>query len=458
MHWLCFPLLGVLVVSMFSLPLQASSGPLERPFVAGVCTHFAQHKGHLPENMKLTAHAGATSIRDEVPWGRVEYAKGSFRMPPEWDAYVEDAVARGIEPLIILNYGNRFYDGGNKPLSEEALDAYVRYCQFVVGHFKGKVRLYEVWNEYDIGIGVPNKARGSADDYVKMLQRTYPAIKAVDSSITVLGGAMTAEGVRGGWLERMLELDGLKFCDAVSIHTYLYSRPGRGRSPETWAAWMIEVQALLRKYNAGRETPLYITEMGWPTHAGDRGMARELSADYLARMFLLARTMPFLKGIWWYDFQDDGWRADYNEHNFGLVRPDLSAKPSYHSFRSVAGLVSTATAAERLVSEESDLWILRLQQPDKKTVLALWSADETREYQVLLRHPSETPPGEVLVEEIGRPSLNRNWGHRGWAEKQPSFVPNQFSAVAGRTPILLSGDLAGVIVEKINGRSLVAAK
>jgi polysaccharide biosynthesis protein PslG len=458
MNWHFFSLAILLLFGAFFLPLQAASAPSERPFIVGAGTHFAQHKGHLPANMELTAEAGAGSIRDEVPWGRVEYAKGAYRMPPEWDAYVEDAVARGIEPLLILDYGNRFYDGGNKPLSEEALDAYVRYCAFVVGHFKGKVRLYEIWNEYDIGIGVPNKARGSADDYVKMLKRTYPVIKAIDPSITVLGGAMTAEGVRGGWLERMLELGGMKFCDAVSIHTYLYSRPGRGRSPETWAAWMGEVQTLLRKYNDGRETPLYITEMGWPTHVGDRGMTRELSADYLARMFLLARTMPFLKGIWWYDFQDDGWRADYNEHNFGMVRPDLHAKPSYHTFRSVSSLVSTALSADRIGTEDADLWIVRLEKPGGETVIALWSADDGKEFQVLFRHGSDAPSGHVLVEEAGRPSVRRNWGHRGWAEKQPAFIPNQFSAVAGRTPVLLRGDLAKLAIENVFTRSLEAGK
>jgi polysaccharide biosynthesis protein PslG len=264
--------------------------------------------------------------------------------------------------------------------------------------------------------------------------------------------------VRGGWLERMLELGGLKSCDAVSIHTYLYSRPGRGRSPETWAAWMEEVQRLLMKYSGGTEIPLYITEMGWPTHSGDRGMARDLSADYLARMFLLARTMPFLKGIWWYDFQDDGWRATYNEHNFGLVRADLTPKPSYHSFRSVAGLVSRSSSAERLMAHDPDLWVLKINTEGEPSSIALWSADDEKEFQVLLRHPGETPQGELQLKPARGEAMARNWGHRAWTESRRNVAANQFSIVAGREPLLISGDLDGVQIENTIPRPLGAEK
>jgi hypothetical protein len=414
--------------------------------VHGVCTHFAQGKGHLPANLHLMKAAGVGSIRDEVSWSKVEREKGVLRMPPEWDRYVAEALESGIAPMLILDYGNRFYDGGNKPRSEEGISAFVRYCEFVVRHFKGKVHTYEVWNEYDIGIGVPNRQRGSADDYVELLRRVYLAIKAIDPGLTVLGGGMTAEGVRDGWLKGMLDLGGLAWCDAVSIHTYIYSRQGRGGSPETWAGWMQKVQELLGSYHQGQSVPLYITEMGWPTHVGERGMSQDRSAEYLARLFLLGRTMPFLRGIWWYDFQDDGWRADDKEDNFGMVRPDLTPKPSFHAFQSVAKLNAASEFLGRMEIGNPEVWILRFRAHDGSITLALWTEASEGSAQVVLSAPA--PRGMLSVEIVGSPAVAIPWGYRGWAEGKPEFHSNQCSVWVSARPTLLTGNLAEARIER----------
>ena len=94
--------------------------------------------------------------------------------------------------------------------------------------------------------------------------------------------------------------------------------------------------------------PFYVTEMGWPTHVGKNGTDPELAGSYLARLYLLARTSPSFQGIWWYDFQDDGWKPQYNEDNFGLVRPDLTPKPSYHVLADIAPVVAKGQYVGRL--------------------------------------------------------------------------------------------------------------
>ena len=84
-------------------------------------------------------------------------------------------------------------------------------------HFQGRVKLYEIWNEWDIAIG--SKTPGSADDYAALLKAVYPRVKVVDPAITVFGGAPTLGGVKNGWLERILERGALPFMDALSIHS-----------------------------------------------------------------------------------------------------------------------------------------------------------------------------------------------------------------------------------------------
>ena len=131
----------------------------EDAFVIGACTHFSQGKGILDRNLERIKQAGIASIRDEVGWGAVEREKGKLAMPEQFDSYVRRAAAQGVNVLLILDYGNRFYDDGDRPRSPEAIEGFCRYAEFVVRHFGKAVRLYEIWNEWDISIGMPSKYR-----------------------------------------------------------------------------------------------------------------------------------------------------------------------------------------------------------------------------------------------------------------------------------------------------------
>lgn len=419
-------------------------------FRVGVCTHFSQGKGELPGNLELIRQAGIRSIRDECTWRDVEREKGHLEMPGLCDKYVRAAAAAGLENLLILDYGNRFYDGGDKPLSMEALEGFARYAEFMASHFKGVVRLYEVWNEWDIGIG--RTTPGTAESYVKLLAEVYPRMKRIDPAITVYGGGMTPGGVRGGWLENMLKAGGLKHLDELSIHTYNYSYTGRERTPEAWAEWMNQVQNLARKHSGGKDVPVTVTEMGWPTQIDRRGTPAEIAAAYMARMFLLARTMPFMKGIWWYDFQDDGWRHSYNEHNFGLVRPDLTPKPGYFALSDIAGLVATAEYLGRVDVGDPEIYILKFRRPKDGDVWAAWSAHEDHGWQITLRteRPARQPVG---LREIGRGSLQRSWGARDWAgDTKVESKPDELRLVIGPMPWLITGNLDGVGVTAVTQR------
>jgi hypothetical protein len=421
----------------------------DRPFTVGVCAHFGQHKGYLPGNLSLMKQAGIVSFRDELGWRSLERVKGQLQMPPEYEHFISEAVRRGLEPMLILDYGNPFYDNGDKPLSAEAVEAFVRYSEFVVGHFRGKVRHYEVWNEWDIGIG--GTTPGSAETYAKLLAAVYPRIKKADPSIIVYGGAMTPGGIRNGWLERMLKAGALKSLDQVSIHTYNYSASGRERSPEAWAGWMREVQSLISKYADGKEYPLVVTEMGWPTQVDRRGTPPAVSGDYLARMYLLGRTVPTLKGIWWYDFQDDGWQPKYNEDNFGIVRPDLTPKPGYFALADVSNVVGWGAYLGRIETKDPDIWALRFRTPDGKDVLAVWSVHEDDGWQIVLRNTGKLAP--VVMKEVGGGSVNRSWGARSWGDSRTvAAVPDELHLVVRGTPWLISGDLAGVTISEVKKR------
>jgi len=420
-------------------------------FLVGACTHFSQGKGILDRNIESIKQAGIASIRDEVGWGSVEREKGQLAMPERFDTYVRRAAAEGLNVLLILDYANRFYDDGDRPRSPEAIEGFCRYAELVVRHFGKDVRLYEVWNEWDIGIGLPrqyNKS-GSAEDYVKLLKAVYPRIKAIDPGVIVMAGGSTSGGVKKGWLEGIVKLGALDFCDAISIHSYNYSEKFPDRGPEACSAWMTSVQQMLRKYIEGKDVPFYVTEMGWPTHVTRGGADPQLSASYLARLYLLARTSPSFKGIWWYDFQDDGWNPQYNEDNFGLVRPDLTPKPSYDVIADVAPVVEKGRFVDRLTTSDPNLWVLQF-KTGSEDCWALWSADDT-DRQVILQ--TDFPDRSVTIQQAGHDAYPAQWGFREWTDRGGPLAANRLSRVVGPRPVLIAGDLSGVLVAEVVSRT-----
>ena len=119
-------------------------GPAARVMAAegvilGVGTHLSGGKRDIISRLDLLQAAGVKSIRDDAAWALVEQKKGELKIPAHWDVLVDEAARRGIEVLWILDYGNRFYDGGGKPFSDDGRNAFARYAAFVVEHFKGRV-------------------------------------------------------------------------------------------------------------------------------------------------------------------------------------------------------------------------------------------------------------------------------------------------------------------------------
>jgi len=445
----------VVLVALVAASLSIASGAqpaLDRqPFLVGACTHFSQGKGMVELNIDSIKGAGIDAIRDEVGWGSIEREKGKLLMPERFDTYVRRASARGLEVLLILDYANRFYDDGDRPRSSEAIEGFCRYAEFVARHFGDDVGLYEVWNEWDIGIGMPEPYRkgGSPEDYIKLLKAVYPRIKAAHPEAIVMAGGSTSGGVKKGWLEGIVELGALDYCDAVSIHSYNYNDKFPERGPEACSAWMTDVRAMLARYNDGADVPFYVTEMGWPTHITNGGTDPELSASYLARLYLLARTSSSFQGLWWYDFQDDGWSPKYNEDNFGLVRPDLTPKPGYHVLADISELVGKGQYVGSLATNSENLRGLHFTRNDRD-YWTVWSTDD-RDRQVVLE--TEHPDRTLMIRQLGHDAYMTRWGFRAWADRRAEQVPNRLAFVVGHRPVMISGDLSGIAIVEVIDRS-----
>jgi hypothetical protein len=361
---------------LFFCLFLVASAQAQTGFDVGICVHLADNPDMLPRQLSLIGEAGANSVRDDVHWSHVEPQKGHLIIPPGVDDLVNQALKANVQPLLILDYGNSFYDSGNKPVTPEALSAFARFAAFVVQHFKGRVHMYEMWNEWDDTTG--GTRRGTPQEYARFLRVVYPAVKANDRSAVFLAGAISVGGL--DFLSAMLSAGALGSFDALSIHSYNFSK--HTRTADGWAQDMLATEAVIHRYTGGRDIPLYVSEMGWPTYSGPGGSSPKEAATLLAQMFLLARTMNFLKGIWWYNFRDDGFDESKVGDTFGLVDPNLKPKPAFVALKEVASIVREAWAVEALPTDSQSLHAVIFRLQGDKQVLALWNTSQAGVIQV----------------------------------------------------------------------------
>ncbi|MCD6350842.1 MAG: hypothetical protein J7M26_01875, partial [Armatimonadetes bacterium] len=320
--------------------------PVRDPFF-GVCTHFGQGKHQIPETLELMRRAGVEFFRDELYWGALERERGKFDFPERYDAYMQSAAKVGLQPLIVMTYANRLYDDGQAPHTPTGREAYARYATELVKHYGKICRRWEVWNEPNIGFWRGRKP--NPDEYFELLRTTYTAVKQTDPSALVLGVCTAGTDFR--FIEGVLKRGGGQYMDALSIHPYRYPR-----SPEAsrFVDELNRTRALMDRYGmAGKK--LWLTEIGWPTQHDRRGVDEQTSANYLVRMFVLARTLPYVGGVVWYDWQDDGPNPTYNEHNFGLTKWRTSeAKAGLVAFWVMSSHLSGASFERKLLPREPD--------------------------------------------------------------------------------------------------------
>jgi hypothetical protein len=398
--------LATLIVMDAVLATLLPPGIAPGGFVIGVGTHDPS----VPA-LRLIHNAGIAFLRDDIRWNQVELTKNAYAMPGDYDHFVDEALRNGIEPLLILCYGNKLYDHGLYPTSPEAVEAFTRFAEFVIRHFKNRVRYYEVWNEWNVGTGVAdNVFYGDPVQYVALLKKVYPRLRRADPKITVIGGVVSGNGIRNDWMQGACKSGLLDCLDAFSFHPYCYGAPDGERRPEVGLMKRIRRNyEIMRRYQK-RDIPVYLTEIGWPTYYGPYRSSPRDEACFLARSYLMMRTLSFVKGMWWYDFSDDGLNPGDPESNFGIVTNNLAPKPAYFAMRDVCRLFAEAQYTGRLEANPN-IRIMKFSRVSGEALWVVWSIDDTEGWEVtfsnISRNQWDFAPARTRL--IGSIESERKW-------------------------------------------------
>jgi hypothetical protein len=374
----------------FAVLPQPGPVPEDSPF--GFSTHFGQ--GWDPAWMDLLTRIGVRWYRDEIGWGGVEQQKGTLAAPPGALAWAERGQELGLELLLILDYANENYDGGDYPVSAEARAGFARYSATMAEALRGTSRWFEVWNEWCGGCGMGTR-KGKPEEYGPLYLAAAEAVRAAnpDAQIVGIGGEYGGKEDVARTLGLMMRDGAGAAMDGFSIHPYHY--------PGLPGAAFGEHLALARDEAAraaGKPLPLWITEIGWPTHMGGNGSSFLHQARCLVRMYTLALGTPGVERVFWYDLKDDGTALTYNEANFGVVHNQdyqLAPKPAYAALAQLVGAVGGRT---RGVCERGadGLWTATYEGTDDRVSVVFADAEGER-----VRTP--LPAGARVTDLFGRP-------------------------------------------------------
>lgn len=118
-----------------------------------------------------------------------KYADQTFPAPhPSVDEVISDYAKNGITIVLGLNAGSaENHQDVSRFRDTDQLDRYTSYVRFMVQHFKGKIKYYEIWNE----------PAGDLEDYVNLVKYVAPVIREEDPGAKVVIGSLG-----GDWIDR----------------------------------------------------------------------------------------------------------------------------------------------------------------------------------------------------------------------------------------------------------------
>lgn len=243
------------VLFAFASAATAAMAASRSPY--GACAHlprdeFEQRDGIL----RLMREAGIANVRFDIDWTAWE----KDHALPRVAAVLDSAGREGVTALPILNTAPRSV----LPVAEkqeEFIAAFRPFVADVMRRFGGCFPAVEVWNEPDLPgwWNIPNPT-----NYVEVLKAAYGEIKAANPDTLVCLGGVSDVGL--GYIRAIYELGGAPFFDVVCCHPYTIPFAPEG----TLDKKLESLRALMAEFGDA-DKPIWITEIGFPTHKNGVG-------------------------------------------------------------------------------------------------------------------------------------------------------------------------------------------
>jgi hypothetical protein len=404
----------------------------------------------IPKIWEKFKQLGANTTRDAYEWAWVQNGKNS---PFIKDRYVkpgEDLIrseykAASMQSLRLLCYGNvAFWTGEKMPTADQFTrfaNGFAAYATHVADD-QPDARIFEVWNEWNLTThfnGNEEIRRGPT--YARLFIHAAAAIhrKRPDAKVITQGLAVSKEtnGLPDNeFLVRTLNHPGvLQSADGIGLHPYFFKLNG---SPERLMNYLAFTrQQLLREVKGydQRTLPFYITETGFPTaeksglSIGSRwgyGIDETLQAAFLARIAILCMSQPHVHALIFHNFVDTGTDRENIEHNFGILRSNLTPKLAWQRMSALNPALTKATDFEWIAGKTTDapsvkeafeaaiapIYAIRFFVGENRWCTAIWTTSD-KPQSTRIKPGSDAPLLEICDKQYGQEPRSQRPGADG---------------------------------------------
>ncbi len=367
-------------------------------------------------------HAPTVAARAGIRWWRLHdlsaYTAWSVAEPARdrftwYDREVEALRSRGLTVLGV--FARTAPWAGSDPGGERSdpstwpparMSDFTEYVRRVVGHYRGQISAYEIWNEP----WARSSWSGTPDKYVELAKAAAAAARSIDPRVELLGGSLSVP--RPQFTDQVLGRGLLNAVDAVSFHEFTdpeavtFTRGGHDQVTQ-WS------QSLRGKLGlaGGENKALWNTEGGVPCPSyyswlGAEEQARA-AARTLAKTLILSKANGIRRYFYYHVWGEGGgprlmdWLyAD----NWALLDYDGGGKPTLGALAGCAQRLEGASHAGRAETEHVRAYLFQ-KGPD--TIVAAWSPTALTEPQLveLGVHPHQVSAYTLMGNQKGLRSV-----------------------------------------------------
>ncbi|HHW87818.1 MAG TPA: hypothetical protein GX400_16630 [Chloroflexi bacterium] len=251
------------------------------------------------------------------------------------DATLRAADFAGIQVVARLDRPPQWALDAESPTPWD-LDAYATFTQKVAARYGDRLAGVIVWNEPNLALEW-HAETPSAADYAVMLQRVYPAIKAVAPELPVLAAGLAftiGDDVTAvndlAYLSALYDAGAGAYFDVLAAHPYGFGRPpAEDPAPDRLNFRRLELHRAIMEQNGDNDKPIWITEMGWRTSApdfADRWQVVTLAQqrDYTLAALDLGATYPWLQRMALWELT-----AAEDDYGYALWQGEGRTTPAY---------------------------------------------------------------------------------------------------------------------------------
>jgi len=304
-------------------------------------------------------------------WAKLEPERRVWRFDL-LDRDIQLATQRGVDVMLILGSVPNWARPSQTKIEPADIEDWRNYVRTVAMRYKGRVHLYELWNEANVG----RFYSGAVDRLVELSRAAYQVLKEVDPSITVISPALSPCCNSFPYLDEYFVKGGGQYADVIGYHFYVAPH-----APEAMVKMIGDVRAVMAQHGVNK--PLWNTETGWNVSNHDRNdwatekwagppLSDSDAPAYLARSYIISAAFG-VERFYWYA---------WGHRSMGMTEYDGKRPKSIATAYAVVQQWIVGATRPRCTTNSEGAWVCTVQRDGSPSSWIVWNPDKNTTFRL----------------------------------------------------------------------------